>query len=272
VTRLPAQAEEWLAERGVDASGVHAGRSGRALVAIAGDLVLRWYGVGTPGPDEPDAIAHEVAALTAVAGSRIPAPRLVAWSDEPPALLMTRLPGDHRLDASGAGAVLELLEAIHAVTPPGGLAKWTYRGYHEGLEMRRPAWWRDDRVWTRAVATSATWPGEVADPVFIHRDFHPGNLLWEGLVVSGVIDWGDACVGPSAFDLAHYRVNIATLVGPEVADVAFPGNPVWDIEAGLGYLDYEALDDWVGPWPRVSAAVARERLEAFIARALAALG
>jgi len=238
---------------------------------MTGDLVLRWYGTGTPGPEEPDAINREAAALTAVAGSEVPAPHLVAWTEDPPALLMTRLPGEHRLDASGAAVILDILDAIHVIAPSGS-ARWRYRGYHEGLDEHRPVWWRDAGLWDRAVKVSATRPGEIDDPVLIHRDFHPGNLLWEGDAVSGVVDWGDACVGPAAFDLAHYRVNIATLVGPEAADAAFPGDPAWDIEAALGYLDHEALDDWRGPWPDVSPAIARERLEAFIARALAALG
>ncbi|MFL5686006.1 MAG: aminoglycoside phosphotransferase family protein [Chloroflexota bacterium] len=238
---------------------------------MADGLVLRWYGTGTAGPEEPDAIVREVTALTTVASSQVPAPRLVAWSDEPPAILMTRLAGEHRLDASGSSVVLELLDAIHA-TPPGASAGWTYRGYHEGFEMRRPTWWRDPRLWDRALELSAQRPNGVVEPVFIHRDFHPGNLLWVGDAVTGVIDWSDACVGPAPFDLAHYRVNIATLVGPDVADLAFPGDPVWDVEAGLGYLDVAGLDDWVGPWPGVPPSTARERVVGFLGRALAALG
>ena len=272
MTGLHADAERWLEEHGVvtSAAGAEAKPSGRALVVVLGDLVLRWYGVGTEGPENPDAIAREVAALTTVAGSGLPVPRLVAWTDAPPAIVMTRLAGEHRLDASGSIAVLDVLDAIHEV-PVGPSAEWTYRGYHEGVEMRRPAWWREARVWDRAFEIAARGPTIGVEPVFIHRDFHPGNLLWAGDAVSGVIDWSDACVGPAAFDLAHYRVNVATLVGPEVADVAFPGDPTWDIEAALGYLDVDALDDWLGPWPEVPPQVARERVEAFLGRAVAGL-
>jgi len=271
VTELPDDAVRWLAERDVADSAVAVVPSGRALLVTAGDRVLRWYGTGTPGPEEPDAIDREVAALSVTAASTVPAPELVAWTDDPPAILMTRLPGMHRLDASGAAAVLDILHAVHA-TPPGLSARWTYRGYHDGLDLRPPLWWHDTRLWDRAADASASRRVGIDDVVFIHRDFHPGNLLWEGGSVTGVVDWGDACVGPAAFDLAHYRVNIATLVGPEAADTAFPGDPTWDVEAALGYLDYDVLDKWAGPWPEVPPAAARDRLEAFIARALAALG
>ena len=164
----------------------------------------------------------------------------------------------------------DLLDAIHAVEPS-GLDPWSYRGYHEGRDLPAPRWWRDRATWGRAIRVSADRRPTV-EPVFIHRDFHSGNLLWAGPRISGVLDWGNACLGPAAFDLAHYRVNIASLVGPEVADRAFPGDPGWDIEAALGFLDPNDLDGWAGPWPHVSASTARDRLEAFIARAVAALG
>jgi aminoglycoside phosphotransferase (APT) family kinase protein len=234
------------------------------------EFVLRWYGGGTFLDVEPEAVAREVAALRALAETPVPAPRLVAWSDEPPTLLMTRVPGEHALNAREPGAVRDVLDAIHAVEPI-GLDRWGYRGYHEGRDLAPPLWWRDRAVWVRAVRRSSAGPPSF-EPTVIHRDFHPGNLLWTDSAISGVVDWGHACLGPAAFDLAHYRVNIASLVGPDVADRAFPGDPAWDIEAALGYLDPNDLDGWVGPWPQVSAPTARDRLERFLAKALASLG
>jgi aminoglycoside phosphotransferase (APT) family kinase protein len=265
----------WLA-----AHGVPTPRSIRRLEAATtadllaiDDLVLRWYAGGTFLVEEPDALRREVAALTALADTRVPAPRLVAWSAEPPAVLMTRLPGGRRLELAEPGAVRALLERIHSVDPE-PLARWSYRGYHEGVDLPPPRWWRDSVLWDRAARISSGGP-PADEAVFVHRDFHPGNLLWTSNVISGVVDWGNACRGPAAFDLAHYRVNVATLVGPDVADTAFPGDPAWDIEAALGFVDpwsRDARDVWVGPWPQVSASVARDRIEAFIARAVASLG
>lgn len=269
---VTAEVDAWLAEHGVPTP-----RSIRRMDAATtaelfavDDLVLRWYGTGTFLDVEPEAVAREVAALTALADTRVPAPRLVAWSDEPPAVLMTRVPGEHALDAREPGAVRDVLDAIHAVEPI-GLARWAYRGYHEGRDLPAPRWWRDRAIWDRAVRVSSHGPPAV-DPVFIHRDFHPGNVIWTPARISGVVDWGNACLGPAPFDLAHYRVNIASLLGPDVADRAFPGDPAWDIEAILGYLDPNDLDGWVGPWPHVSPPTARDRLERFLAKALASLG
>jgi aminoglycoside phosphotransferase (APT) family kinase protein len=265
----------WLAQHGV-ATPQSIRRLETATTAdlfAIDDLVLRWYAGGTFLDAEPDALRREVAALTALAGTRVPAPRLVAWSAEPPAVLMTRLAGGHRLDVGDPGMVGVLLERIHGVDPE-PFARWSYRGYHEGVDLPPPGWWRDGVVWDRAVGISSAGP-PAYEPVFIHRDFHPGNLLWTAGDISGVVDWGNACLGPAAFDLAHYRVNLSTLVGQSATDAAFPGDPAWDIEAALGYVDpwsRHARDVWAGPWPRVPATVARDRLEAFVARAVASLG
>ena len=269
MSSLPPAARRWLTANGVTPSDVRPMPGTTAALFAIDGLVLRWYEGGSFLEVEPDAVVREVAALTALAGTRVPAPRLVAWSPDPAAVLMTLVPGEHRLDAAGASAVLTVLDAIHAVDP-GPFAAWSYRGYHEGHDLPRPRWWRDARLWDRALALSAARPSSVA-PGVIHRDFHPGNVLWVGSEISGVVDWGNACLGPAAFDLAHYRVNVATLVGPGLTDERFPGDPIWDLEAALGYFDPGALDAWVGPWPHVTAGVARSRLEAFVARAVGSL-
>lgn len=232
------------------------------------DLVLRWYAGGTFLVEEPDALRREVAALTALADTSVPAPRLVAWSAAPPAVLMTRLAGGHRLDVAEPGAVRTLLERMHGVDPE-PLAR--YRGYHEGVDLPPPRSWRDRALWDRAARISSSGP-PAYEPVFIHRDLHPGNLLWTSNEISGVVDWGNACLGPAAFDLGHYRVNVASLVGPDVTDRAYPGDPASGIEAALGYLDPQDLDGWVGPWPHIAPSVARTRLEVFVVRAVATLG
>ena len=166
-----------------------------------------------------------------------------------------------------------MLDRIHAL-PTAPLAAWSYRRYHEGITLTRPSWWRGAATWER-VARLAEAPPVVAEPVVIHRDFHPGNLLWVEGRLSGVVDWVEACIGPAAVDASHMRVNLAVLHGAGMADRVIAGDPAWDIEAALDFLDWSppgAVDAWAGPWPHLSADVARGRLEAFVAEALARLG
>ena len=166
-----------------------------------------------------------------------------------------------------------MLDAIHGVDPA-PLRAWSYRGYHEGVDLVRPAWWRDPTAWARAVRQTET-ARPTAEAVVIHRDFHPGNLLWLDGRLSGVVDWVDACLGPAAFDRAHLRVNLAVLHGSDAEDRVREGDPAWDIEAAFGLLDWPsraAVDGWPGPWAHIAPGTARARLEAFVGRALAGLG
>ena len=182
------------------------------------ELVLRvhdraWF------TDEPEALAREVVALTRLDGTDIPAPRLMGWSErDPAAVLMSRVPGAPELTLPDPGAVRALLDRLHAL-PPDGLSEWSYRGYHEDVVLVRPAWWHDAAIWERAVRQTETNRPE-ADAVVIHRDFHPGNILWAEGRLSGVVDWVSACVGPAAFDVSHLRVNLAVLHGPDEPDRA----------------------------------------------------
>lgn len=224
--------------------------------------------------EEAQAIAREAAALTLLADADIPAPRLVAWSEHgPSALLMTFVAGVPELAMPDPGAVRDLLEQVHDL-PTERLSAWTYRGYHEGHDLARPAWWHDPKTWDRAVRQTET-VRPATDPVVIHRDFHPGNVLWVDRRLSGVVDWVDACTGPAAFDASHMRANVAVLQGPEATDRVIAGDPAWDIEAAFGFLDWSsaaAIVEWAGPWPQIRADLARARLEAFVSQALAHLG
>ena len=237
-------------------------------------LVLRLHDQAWFLEEDGAALAREATALTLLAHADVPAPRLLAWSKrDPSALLMTWVAGVPELAIADPGAITDLLARVHDV-PPDALRAWSYRGYHEGLALPKPAWWRDSRTWERAVRRTET-ARPAADPVVIHRDFHPGNVLWVDGRLGGVVDWVDACTGPAAFDASHMRVNLAVLHGPGEPDRVIPGDPSWDIEAAFGFLDWAspaAMAEWAGPWPHLGAGVTRPRLEAFVAEALARLG
>lgn len=61
---------------------------------------------------------------------------------------------------------------------------------------------------------------------FLHRDFHPGNVLFDRdesrrLFVSGVVDWMETSWGPSDLDVVHCSTTHALLYGVE-AGLDFP--------------------------------------------------
>ncbi len=95
----------------------------------------------------------------------------------------------------------------------------------------------------------AQGPEPATERTFIHRDFHPGNLLWQRYRISGLVDWVDASYGPPGVDLGHCRVNCAILFGVDGADrflsayLGEPGavvyEPHWDCHAAV-----EALGDF----------------------------
>lgn len=57
---------------------------------------------------------------------------------------------------------------------------------------------RAEDVWSRGVDA----PPWSSDPVWIHGDLHPGNLIAEGHALRGIIDFGDVTGGDPAYDLA----------------------------------------------------------------------
>jgi aminoglycoside phosphotransferase (APT) family kinase protein len=56
---------------------------------------------------------------------------------------------------------------------------------------------------------------------FLHRDFQPGNVLFDmssstpaDVRITGVVDWAATSWGPADLDVAHCAVNLALLHGP----------------------------------------------------------
>ena len=129
-----------------------------------------------------------------------------------PSLLMSVLPGRVRVDEEELDARVDLLA--------GQLAR-----IHRTVPRERP---RTYQAWTSPSAVPAGWERAVDvirrdpppyDGCFLHRDFHPGNVLFTGsgagLRVSGVVDWVETSWGPADLDVAHCSTALALLHGPE---------------------------------------------------------
>lgn len=55
-------------------------------------------------------------------------------------------------------------------------------------------------------------------PGLVHIDYWPGNLLWEGIHISAVVDWEEAAYGDPAIDVAYCRMNMALDDMPQAMD------------------------------------------------------
>jgi aminoglycoside phosphotransferase (APT) family kinase protein len=190
------------------------------------DLILRRW-ARTDLVTDVGVVENEAATLTFLetCAPGLVAPRLVvadpdATAADAPALVMTRLPGHDDLSPADLGAYLDglatTLRAVHAAPIPGAaLGDYFPWGLDDLTDP--PPWTRRPEVWRRAFEI-AQRPVPPFTPVLCHRDFHPGNVLWQDGRVTGVVDWTSTCRGPVACDVAHCRNNLALLFGLEVAD------------------------------------------------------
>ncbi len=209
--------------RGGMSSAVHA-----LTICLTGDgkrqVVLRRYVRADADAEQRDAAAREADILGLVEAVAVPTPSLVAVDPSGehagvPAVLMSRLPG--RVDWAPADldrwirSLAALLPTVHEAALPlagvlGSFAPYAQERYDP------PGWARWPRVWERAAELAHEPPPDL-DVRFIHRDFHPGNVLWRGGRVTGLVDWQAACAGPASADVAHCRANLFRY-GLDVAD------------------------------------------------------
>lgn len=197
-----------------------------ALHVVNRRFVLKRHRVGDPG--EPDQARREARCLAIARRGGLPVPEVVAVDFEAGALLLTRLPGRHRIRPAGdhrpfVRRLLDLLQRIHAIDVSG-----------DGLPAYEP--YNSERI--RKVYSGPEPDG--GPRVFIHRDFHQGNVLLSGERVTGIVDWVHGCVGSAWADVAHLRANLYNFVSAEAADFAVaefarmrpdlpPYHPYWDV-------------------------------------------
>jgi aminoglycoside phosphotransferase (APT) family kinase protein len=257
----------WLANHAVDVADA-AGATHR--------LVLRrWARPGWHEEDPDFDAAREAAILELLGPTPVPAPALVAADPgadvcDLPALLLARLPGGPP-DLGDPAALVEGLAAalppIHAVDVPeaaGARVVPPYHRFYEPEALVPPAWSARPGLWERAFAVAAGPPPDDR-ACFIHRDYHPGNTLWTGGRLTGVVDWVGGSWGPPSVDLGHLRVNLAADLGLAAADRflaahravgGFDHDPWWDVASAVD-MGPELGPAWRGVEDLVAAALAR---------------
>jgi aminoglycoside phosphotransferase (APT) family kinase protein len=232
--------------RGGVASVVH-----EVTVARGGStrrVVLRRY--EGKGPGHARLIAREAAILEGLAGTAIPAPRVIAVDPRgeragEPALLMEKLPGRVLLVPADREAWLrELarhLAAIHDLTLLGEAAAEHRDG---SAKLDPPAWSTRRDLWARALdVLAAGMPAPTR--CRLHGDYQHFNLLWSRGRIEGILDWVGSGDGPFELDVGHCRLNLAVLFSADVAErfrelyEAESGrtcDPRWDLAAMTAYL------------------------------------
>jgi aminoglycoside phosphotransferase (APT) family kinase protein len=240
---------------------------------------------------EPDVAVREAASVQHAARAGLPAPDLVATDRDGtycglPATLVTKLRGEMVLQPANWHEWLQGLAStaaqIHRVDAAG--FRWTYRRYNDGEELAVPSWSKQPEAWKKAIQIVQAAAPSYRE-CFIHRDYHPSNVLWLNGRVSGVVDWVNGCRGPAGIDVAWCRHNLANLHGVSVADdflaayvetagSEFEYDPYWDLMSVVELLPGppSMYDGWraVGV-PNISNTLIRERVDLYVASVVARL-
>ncbi|WP_327294865.1 MULTISPECIES: phosphotransferase [unclassified Streptomyces] len=262
------------------------------------DLVLRTF-VNVEHAE--DWLNREACALTLLTGTGVPAPRLVAVDPtaahcESPSLLMTHLAGRTVLDDEGLESRVPVLArqlvAIHALRPaarPGKYVAWTTA---DTVVVPKGA---DATVWAAAIDVIRQ-PAPPYEGRFLHRDFQPGNVLFEvpsptpaDVRITGVVDWAQTSRGPADLDVAHCSTNLALLHGPAwglrfaesyeeaggVLAAAASERLYWRMRDGLAFSEEVQLVSQ--PWREagrtdLTTRAVEERLDAYVTALMETLG
>lgn len=255
----------------------------------APNAVLRLHTNASWLASEPDLAVHEHAALAHAVRYGLPAPEPLAADENggvagAPALLMSALPGTVTLRppamATWLDALAAALAAVHAV--PAESFGWRYRSWLHFADLAVPPWSSEPSAWARCIAVARGAPPAEPD-VFLHRDYHPANVLWQEGRISAVVDWVNACAGPRGADIAHCRGNLVQMYGIDAADQflagycervpAYAHHPYWDLQCAADHLPDPT---GYGPWeafglPVPSRPLLRGRIESLLTQALSRL-
>lgn len=204
--------------------------------------------------EEPDLAWHEAESLRLAAKIGVQTPEIIAFDETGdecgvPIVLMTRLDGSVELKPSNMkkwlNGLAKVLMDIHKVNADN--FDWEYFTYNKVSTLKVPSWSSASKSWEKAIEiVQGTQPKFKS--CFIHRDYHPTNVLWENGAISGIVDWVNACRGPAGIDVGHCRLNLAMLYDVPTADAfltayeqyksdTFTYHPYWDFLSLIDILD-----------------------------------
>jgi aminoglycoside phosphotransferase (APT) family kinase protein len=171
-------------------------------------------------------LSREARVLAQLDGEAIPVARVIAVDARGehcayPSLLRTHLAGAIRLEDDGAAErsalLAEMLVKIHRFAVPAEARPRNYQIWTPPQFVRAPEATAQPDLWARAIEI-ARRPTPPHESCFLHRDYHPGNVLFahgESPRITGVVDWVETSWGPADLDVAHCSTALALLHGPE---------------------------------------------------------
>jgi aminoglycoside phosphotransferase (APT) family kinase protein len=255
-------------------TGIEAELAGGSRVA----LVLRQYGAANLRSD-PHSAQTEYQLLKQLSGAGLPVPRPYLADESGttvpgPCLLMELIDGEPvhqpadlasftRQFAAALAAVHDcgIMRADVPFLPDVGaqvLAGLSSGPPGPGAEMPETAMRR---------VLQANWPPpQVTGAVVLHGDYWPGNVLWRGDQLTGIIDWEDAAFGDPLADLAIARLEIAWQSGVAAMDrftdeylALRPASgtatlPLWDLRAALRAGEFP-----IETWPLLAGQITSVR-------------
>ena len=206
----------WRRLPGASTSAVH-----RLFLADGTVVVLRRYVWRWVLEDEPEVPRREIDGLRFAIQNELPVPEVLAADvdgtsvgDGIPAVVMSLVPG-RDVSVPDLRALATVAAGIHAVDA--AAFGYRYFPWYRGAITDAPPGATDQRLWRRAIDI---WHTQMPTyrPGFLHRDFHPGNVLWKR-DLAYIVDWANACAGPWGCDVAHCRDNLIQFSGYDVADL-----------------------------------------------------
>lgn len=180
-------------------------------------VILRCVSIERWGEIGRQHVVCEALGCRLMENSGLPVPRLIASDPDGSqsgayANLTSWLPGRVRLDPLSLSAIDELAKI--AVIIHGAHVDDDHRPrpyvFWVPDDLHVPTWTSRPQLWQRAIELFDRDPPPTKQGL-VHCDFHPGNILWEGDRITGVIDWAETSWGPADLDVMHSRANFAIL-------------------------------------------------------------
>lgn len=147
-----------------------------------------------------------------------------------------------------ARAMADKLRVVHATPPIVGLGRMTDRMKQRLAIPPAPRPWA-----SRAYGRLVQWTPPSGTNL-LHGDFWPGNVLWDGRQITGIIDWEDVAIGDPLCDVAISRVDLHVMFGPATAATFTQRYGVGDAHRSvLARWDLAAAMRFAGWIPQIAA-------------------